>query len=55
MKIALSFGFLTMTLLAGLLLVQRMRLAHLNSRLREAEELAVTLGVSDDDDVAPLT
>lgn len=52
MRIALSAGFLTMTLLAALLLILRMRLALQESRLREAEELAASLGYGDDEESA---
>ncbi len=49
MKSALSVGFLTMTLLAVLLLTLRARVARAESRLKEAEEAAATLGVLDED------
>lgn len=49
MKTALGVGFVTMTLLATLLLVLRARLALAESRLREAEEVAATLGLTEED------
>ncbi len=49
MKTALGVGFVTMTLLAALLLVLRARLALAESRLREAEEVAATLGLTEED------
>ena len=45
MSQALGFGFVTMTLLAFILLFVRARLAFSESRLRESEELAYTLGL----------
>jgi heme exporter protein C len=47
---ALFVGFGTMTLLAVILLVLRARVALLESRLREAEELAAALGLIEDGD-----
>jgi heme exporter protein C len=47
---ALFVGFGTMTLLAAILLIVRARLALLESRLREAEELGAALGLIEDRD-----
>lgn len=47
---ALFVGFGTMTLLAALLLIVRARLALLESRLRDAEELGAALGLVEDGD-----
>ncbi len=52
MKSTLSIGFVTMTLLAGLLLVLRARLASAEARLREAEEVLATMGVLEEDSAA---
>jgi heme exporter protein C len=49
MKTTLSIGFGTMTLLAAVLLTLRARLARAESRLREAEEALVTMGVLEED------
>lgn len=51
---ALGMGFVTMTLLAFLLLALRARTALLESRVHEAEELAFTLGLLGDEEDAPL-
>jgi len=47
MQHAFSFGFLTMTVLAFLLLFVRAKLALAEARLREAEELSAALGFSE--------
>lgn len=47
---ALFVGFGTMTLLAAILLIVRARLALLESRLRDAEELGAALGLIEDRD-----
>ncbi len=49
MKHALLVGFVSMTLLALLLLMARARLALAESRFREAEETAATLGLLDEE------
>lgn len=45
---ALLFGFVTMSLLAGLLLWVRKSIALSSSRIADAEELAGTLGITGD-------
>lgn len=49
MQLPLTVGFVTMTLLAIVLLVLRARLGRAESRLRETEEALATLGLLDDD------
>lgn len=46
---ALGMGFLTMTLLAALVLTLRARITENEARLREAEETASSLGLGGDD------
>ncbi len=47
---ALFVGFATMTLLAIVLIIQRAKLAMVDSRLRDAEELSAALGLTEGDD-----